>query len=152
MKFYSNTYRILALSLAFLMFFTSVGFAVDIHYCQNEFKSFSIFGKAANCHDKAKSNPTCKHHKQAANQSNISTDISKKDCCENHTFNFKSDQDLQSQSFDFELNQPVKKYINKASVSFLDRQIISSKTVEYLYYRPPLIRQDIPILFQSFLL
>ena len=152
MKFHSNTYRILALSLAFLMFFTSVGFAIDIHYCQNEFKSFSIFGKAANCHDKAKSNPTCKHHKQATKQSNISTDITKKDCCENRTFNFKSDQDLQSQSLDFELTQSVKKYNNRATVSFLDRQIISSKTVEYLYYRPPLIRQNIPVLFQSFLL
>ena len=49
----SNTYQFTALMLAFLMFFTSTGFAINVHYCQGELKSFSFFGKSKTCNEMA---------------------------------------------------------------------------------------------------
>ena len=54
-------HRITALTMAFLMFFTSVGFSVDIHYCKGDLKSFSLIGEASACHQTKK---TCPRHKE----------------------------------------------------------------------------------------
>lgn len=64
--------------MAFLMFFTSVGFSADVHFCKGEFKSFSFIGEASSCHTAKKS---CPHH---ANM--VVEDKSEKDCCSNQTF------------------------------------------------------------------
>ena len=68
MNSFSSTYRLIALMMAFLMFFTSAGFTMDMHYCGGELKSVSFFGKAKTCHDMAGENETpkkdCPHHKK----------------------------------------------------------------------------------------
>ena len=55
--------RSLAIFMALLMFLTSAGLAIDVHYCQGELKSFSFYSKAQNCHalslDDIK--PSCHH-------------------------------------------------------------------------------------------
>ena len=43
------SYRALAMFMAFLMFSSSIGFSMDIHYCGDELKSFSFFGDAEAC-------------------------------------------------------------------------------------------------------
>ena len=42
----SNTYRFIAIILAAVLFVTSVGITMDMHYCKGELKSISLFGKA----------------------------------------------------------------------------------------------------------
>jgi len=64
--------------MAFLMFFASVGFSADVHFCKGEFKSFSLVGEASSCHTAKKS---CPHH---ANM--VTEDGHEKDCCTNEKF------------------------------------------------------------------
>ena len=64
MKSTSITYRIIALTMAFLMFFTSVGFTVDMHYCQGKLKTFNFFGKAKSCHEVGEGMKDCPFHAQ----------------------------------------------------------------------------------------
>ncbi len=85
----NKTYRITTLTMALLMFFSSVGFSIDFHYCKGEFKSLSLIGKAKSCHEGKK---VCRHHTKDQN-------ISKKDnnCCSNN--------ELQVQSWDKDFTQ-----------------------------------------------
>ena len=70
----NRLHKIFAVAMAFLVFFASIGYAVDVHYCKGEFKSFSLMGKAKSCHEMATG---CPHH------SGKSKKISKKGCCTN---------------------------------------------------------------------
>lgn len=84
-------HRITALTLAFLMFFTSMGFSVDFHYCKGELKSFSIVGEASACHgtmiscprhadmqieDKSKDSNCCSNETIVVDDLNIDYNIS----------------------------------------------------------------------------
>ena len=89
-------HRNTALILAFLMFFTSIGFSVDFHYCKGDLKSFSFIGKASACHQTKKA---CPRHKEM--KSEEKSNDSK--CCSNETvvvedldvdYNFSSDAEL----------------------------------------------------------
>jgi hypothetical protein len=73
----SYPYRLFAASLAMLMFFTSLSFSADVHFCNGDFKSFSLVGEASSCHTAKKS---CSHHKDIG----IEKD-SERDCCKNKT-------------------------------------------------------------------
>ena len=47
------SYRALAMFMAFLMFSSSIGFSMDIHYCGEELKSFSFFWRCRSLQDDA---------------------------------------------------------------------------------------------------
>lgn len=151
MNYKSNTYRVLAFSLAFLMFFTSVGLSVDMHFCQGNFKSFSLIGKAKNCHELAKTS-TCKHHKNPIQEEETCDKTAKKDCCENRTVTLNADQDQQIQTVDFTLTKEVKQFVTAYVYAFYQNKLTKDETIPFALYRPPLIKRDIPILIQSFLI
>lgn len=139
----TSAYRIFALALALLMFLTSTGFSVDMHHCNGEFKSFSLFGKAKSCHSDAKI--TCPHHKNMTAE--------KKDCCTNQTHTFRADRDLQqAQTVDFTLTGPLQNFVTTYILTFRKSQITSDENPVFARYRPPPLRRNIPVLFQSFLL
>ncbi len=153
MNYKSNTYRILAFSLAFLMFFTSAGFSIDMHFCQGDFKSFSLIGKAKNCHELAQTS-TCKHHKVSIQEEEEEDcdKTEKKDCCENRTATLDSDQDQQIQTIDFTLTKEVKQFVTAYIYAFYQDKLTKKEVIPFALYRPPLIKRDIPVLIQSFLL
>lgn len=72
-----KSYRVVCLGLAICIMLSSFRFTVDLHYCKNQLKSFSLIGKAASCHDAKKS---CPHH---SNEEVAKADNN--DCCSNHT-------------------------------------------------------------------
>jgi len=43
--------RVISLLLAFLLGFTSVGYSIDLHFCQGHLKSVALIGKAKSCHE-----------------------------------------------------------------------------------------------------
>ena len=144
--------KICAFLLASLMLFTSVGFTVDIHFCQGDFKSFSLFGKAKNCHEVLQKQSTCKHHQALAQTYNNCEEDAPKDCCENKTINLDADQDQQLQTVDFELTKQTELFLTAFVFTFYQNDLINARNIDYSRYRPPLIIRDIPILIQSFLL
>jgi hypothetical protein len=147
-----NILRFTAILLAFLIGFSSTGYAIDLHYCQGHLKTFSFFGKAKNCHELKKKNPTCHHSKkQHKQQNNQSIDKSAKDCCHNHTVKVEADDhtkllqdadiEIQTTDWNIPLNTPINIILKKSGANELTK-----------VYKPPLILRNMQVLFEVFLL
>ena len=150
-----GTYQLIALLMAFLMFFTSAGFTMDMHFCGGELKSISLFGKAKTCHDIVGENETpmknCPHHKKMmVEKKGCSED---KDCCSNETLVLQADQDQKVQTNDFVVNKQLKQFVIAfVAVFFAADFDLQRDTANFAHYKPPLIQRDIPVLNQTFLL
>lgn len=148
--FIQRKYRIISLIMAFMVFCSSSGFSLDLHYCQGQLKSFSIFGKAKNCHEMAKMSH-CKHH--GIETTNTCSDKKDKDCCNNETHLVKSDLELQVNSYKISLDKNEELFIAAFVSIFLYSSFIPISETDTLHtVSPPLIPRDICVLFQNFLL
>lgn len=143
-------YRIISLIMAVMVFCSSSGFSLDLHYCQGQLKSFSILGKAKNCHEMANMSH-CKHH--GPTTTSICSDNEDKNCCNNETLLVKSDLELQVNSFKLNLDKNEEWFITAfASIFLYNYSIEYNETELFQIHRPPLIPRDICVLFQNFLL
>lgn len=148
MNFNKSYQHIIPLTLAFLMLMTSVSFAVDMHYCNGELKSVSLFGKAKTCHEKAveQDQPTCPHHQKMMEKDE------KKDCCENKTTIVQADDDLAKSDISV-LNTPQFQQFVIAYVTVFYTKITTDKqSIQDISYQSPLISRDIYALSETFLL
>ncbi|MEM9990641.1 MAG: hypothetical protein AAF738_02690 [Bacteroidota bacterium] len=151
-------HRITALTMAVVLFVTSTGFSIDVHYCKDKIKSIRIFGEALSCHKNTPTSSTkaCCHSKQKtcelAPTSQDDANLCEKNCCSNKTIQIDNNQNTEKQL-------PVE--ISPLQIQFLAvfvqvfvlkktklHQLISS----HLNYIPPLLNRNIPVLIQSFLL
>ena len=146
----TKTYRFIALTMALLLFVSSAGFSVDMHFCNDQLKGISLIGKAANCHEKASH---CKNSKRACHKKNTNksaAETAKDDCCNNERHILQMDADFVSVSADLV-------DINQADLDLLSAEvfyssipvIINSNKLEF--YRPPPNLRDRQILYQTFL-
>ena len=138
-------HRITALIMAFLMFFASVGFSVDFHYCKGELKSFSLIGEASACHKEMK---TCPRH--AEMQTVEDNEDSK--CCSNETVvvdDIDVDYNLTSS---FELTDLQVKIVSAFVYSFSGN--ILPEVIQNTRFKkqPPLLTRDIYVLLERFLI
>ncbi len=150
MLHFIRTYRQIAFPLVFLMFFTSTGFSVDIHYCQGKLKSISLLGEAQSCFEKAQKSP-CKKHATTCH-AHIDKE-SHKGCCDNETFFIQLDADYplgQINTLTWEQVTSAFSFLWSFIFSFHDRDYHT--IIPHQNYKPPLLDLDIPVLFQSFLL
>lgn len=76
----TRTYRYIALGLAVMLLSVSVGFSLDLHYCQGRVKSFSLFGSAKGCDEIAAADMTCAHRETASPDGRLM--FSRPPCCE----------------------------------------------------------------------
>jgi hypothetical protein len=146
--------RLTALVMALLMFVTSTGFAIDMHYCNGELKSFSLFGKAKSCHELQKDKKIdCPHHKALAAKA-AKQELNKKDCCSNKTVFVQVEQDQQVQGVEMVVSKQLKQFVIAYVHVILLHNFNNHKEVipAFAFYDPPNLRTDIPILHQSFLL
>jgi len=124
-----------------------------MHFCQGDFKSLSLIGKAKNCHENIQKQSTCKHHQILKQQPDNTCEVDdEKDCCENRTVNLDADQDQQIQTVDIELTKQTKQFLTAFVYAFYPRRLDNAQNIDFTRYRPPLIIRDIPVLIQSFLL
>ncbi len=148
------TFRFVALTLACLMFITSVSFVVDLHYCQGQLKSFSLIGKARTCHTMSPSTPMqgCPYHKKMMVEKEDCM-VGKKKCCSNKTLHFNWSQDRHIQTYDFSVSRSLQQFVFAYLTVFFDRDFTLERETSYRsYYKPPLLSKDIPVLFESFLI
>ncbi len=149
MEFF-RAYKHITLLLAFLMFFTSTGLSLDMHYCQGQLKSISFIGKAKSCHEKESH---CKKHKASCQSLNQNTkESSDNSCCNNKTVTVQLDVeyiDAQAPTIDLNSFQFLVAYTN---VFVVKNNIYSTSTIPFQNYKPPLLTRDIPVLIQSFLI
>jgi len=131
--------------MAILMFSTSAGLAMDLHYCGGEFQNFSLFKTAKSCHEKAIQKKSCHHSQEKIDKEE------KKDCCENESFFFQLDEDYTTHAqIDIEEKKPLSKAI--AVSSMLPQTVNVNYAKFYKNYKPPLLAIDSIVDFQSFLL
>lgn len=149
-----SSYRALAMFMAFLMFSSSIGFSMDIHYCGNELKSFSFFGEAEACEmmqtKKVKeSNHSCCEASKKEIKNCHNKETVKGNCCHNERLVIDNGGELETSDFSIEQFQQV---IVTVIVLFPNLNLfkIASKQVNYAYYNPPPIIKDISILHQVF--
>ena len=140
--------RILHIILAFFVFFSSMGFVFNKHYCQDELKNVALFVEAESCHSAMDDMPaSCPMHppqKKACEE--------KKDCCDDQSELVKSEQPQDVQNSEFQL-------LNKTvclGVIFLalhiDYTSIDVQSNHFHNYKPPLIVCNTPASLQTFLL
>ena len=138
-------HRITSFLLAGLMLVSATGFSVDMHFCQNEFKSLALFGEAQNCHERAAL--TCHHAVQKDN----ATAEQGNDCCSNKSIEVAPSDDERVPVPT--LTSAQTQFIAVFVATFLLPAVEAPTTgVPYLNYRPPLLLRDIPVLVQSFLI
>ena len=130
---------------------SSMSYTIDFHYCQGQLKSFSILGKAKNCHEMASKMASCHHHKQKLEDS-LSCSEGDNNCCNNETLYFESDIEEKFLTIDY-LNLNFQPFVVAfKSSSFEDLFDEIKEVIPFAHYKPPLIQKDIPVLFESFLL
>ncbi len=154
MKSVSRTYRYIASSLAFLILVTSLGFSINIHYCQGRLQSVSLIGTAKSCCELAAATlmKNCPNHEKLVVQDE-GCSLDKKKCCENQAHRIQSDQDQQAQSYDFVVGKQLQQFV-VAFVAVFARNTftVEADAISFAHYKPPVIPKDIPVLFQSFLI
>ena len=148
------TYRIFSLSLAILVFFSSVGLTIDMHYCQGELKSVSFVGKAKSCHNTQLSSTVkmCPHHqKMMDNGKEVSAE--QNDCCKNNTVRFQSDDDKNLVLSDMIMHNVTLNFV-VAFVATLYSDNIHSMNGSSIFkvYHSPLISRDIYVLYETFII
>lgn len=149
----NRSYRIVALLMALLMLVSSTGFSIDLHYCQGNLKSFSLFGTAKSCHDKADTKH-CKRKEMTCKAEKIEQvkDNCHKNCCSNKKIEIDADdtQKITAQK----LSKPQIQFISL----FIEHFVLALNKTRFpndsphQNYIPPLLNKDIPVLIQSFLL
>ena len=151
MMIFSKISQFCAPILALMVLVSSMSYTIDFHYCQGQLKSFSIFGKAKNCHEMASKMPSC-HHKKKNLENSLSCSEGENNCCNNETAHFESDFDEKILNIDY-LNLECQFFVvANTNSSFKDFLGESEDEIPFAHYKPPLIQKDIPVLFETFLL
>ena len=133
--------RILHISLSFFLFFSTTGLEINSHFCSGNFKYSSLFVQPKNCCAKVQGHyPSKDSCQDEANQT---------PCCQNKASFFKPNQNQNfTQTTSEEVTFPT--FIIPPSITSLFGQNFQYLDIDYYNYKPPLIRQDFPSLFQIF--
>lgn len=141
--------RIFHIILAALLMISSSGLLINKHFCQDRLKDIRLFAKAKPCHvasaksDNHQHPPSCPFH--PAKQKD---DTSNNSCCEDESSFLKLEVEK-----DIPVQGEVKLTLTLFCATFEGPSWKSQqwRTAAYSYYKPPLLRQDRMVLFQSFL-
>ncbi len=141
---YSALHKIFALSLAFILLFSSTGMAMDMHYCNGNLKSISLFGTAKSCHTKSNV-PPCHMAQQKAQDQH-------EGCCENQQVVIEKGQ--------FDATAPQHTALEGISLEFIYAIVAVfvipqdiAKKAEYIpHFKPPLPKRNQQAHLQTFLI
>lgn len=142
--------KILSIFLAFQVLLSSLSFNIGMHFCGESLKSLSLFNKAE----------PCEHSTMAAEHSTMKEcpfhsqqrKSDKDDCCNDKEVKVEGqDIDTTISYFNFDFS-PHFEFIAAYAVSLLNHFQEETYSSKFLNYKPPLIRTDIPVLVQTFLI
>ncbi len=148
----SLSHRITAISMALLMMLSSTGFSMDVHYCQDQLKGISLFGKAKSCHEKQET-PPCHRTKKSCHH--LEDGISKADkdnCCHNETVVIEK-SDLDATPTQLATVQDIQLDFVAAFIAvYVFNYSVQADFQPYAQYKPPLPDRDVQVLYQTFLI
>lgn len=132
-------HKIVALSMAFLVLFSTSAFAVSMHYCGNTLVDYSFASKAK----------SCRMEKMNTKKTSSSCNFEKKNCCSDKKI-VKNQDEIKSSP---QLNISQQIFVASFFYSYhnlfegIEKQIIPFKN-----YYPPLLVCDIQLLDETFLI
>lgn len=137
-----------------LLFISSSGISMDMHFCQGKLKRVSFIGSAKTCAEMAAIMKHCSSKKGKSCHSgakSCSADGSHKGCCENESVSFDLDIDnIDIQDFNSSLQEIDFNVFFKGHLVALPN--LQIKLLQFEEYIPPLPRKDLIVLHQSFLI
>jgi len=150
----NKSYRLFSLVMAVLLFISSSGISMDMHFCQGKLKRVSFIGSAKTCAEMAAMMKHCSSKKGKSchnGAKSCSADGTHKGCCENESLSFDLDIDnIDIQNFNSSVLEIDFNVLSKFQlVSIPNLQI---KLLQFEEYIPPLSRKDLTVLYQSFLI
>ena len=148
----SLSHRITAISMALLLLLSSTGFSMDVHYCQDQIKSVSLFGTAKSCHDKQGTPPCHKAKKACHPKEDDISNTDKDNCCHNETVIIeKSEWDATATPLST-LQDIQLEFITAFACVYVFNYPIQADYPSFTQYKPPLPDRDVQVLYQSFLI
>ncbi len=150
-------HRVFAFFTAILLLAASFGFTLDVHYCGNEAKSFSLIGKAKSCskakHQLTKRNK--KHHCCEGKEADFKRckkglrNVLAKKCCHNETYSTVISADYKVENLT--LLTPVDSIISNSGIEFLKAFQTNKSLIRIQSHPPPDIpNESLNILYQVF--
>lgn len=130
-------FKISSFLLAFLVFFSTMSFTVDKHFCSEELVDLAIFSEAESC--------------RMETQGHQDVDSVVEDCCENHQTTVEGQDELANNKDLLELEQVV--FLTTFTFSYINLFIESTEQIgPSKNYNPPLLVQNIHVVNETFLI
>lgn len=146
-----QTYRLFALIMALLMLSTSVGLAVDMHFCGGKLVSISFFGEADNCMKPSTGETGCRTHYEI-DLPDSQLQISKKACCEDRFFQIKAEQNQNTEHSDWRIQRLGLSSAVALHTFFIPFLTSAQNLPDNINYQPPPRCRLLYVFSQSFLL
>lgn len=133
-------HKILAVSMAFVVMFTTMSFTMDMHYCGASLVDLSFFSSADSCGmDKIKSTQDCE------------TEITTSSCCTEQQLVKEANQDLKI-SFD-KLTLEQQTFVATFLYSYINLfEDFDENIKSFIDYSPPFLERDIQLLYELYLI
>ena len=137
--------KALSIFLSALLLFSSTGFTVSNHYCKGSLEKVKIGFSSENLScDMMKTDATCEKHQSKKK-------MTKTTCCSNQFIHFSLQDTFEKVSpKTIEFNPDF--LLAYTFVSIGIDPFAKEKAHTFLFYSPPQLDRDIPILVQSFLI
>lgn len=140
--------KTLSILLAFQVLLSSMSFNLGMHFCGDRLQSFSLFDKATPCeHASSSESSSCPFHP------GMNTVKKKKGCCDDKEVKIEGqDHETIVSTTTIDLI-PDYKFLAAYALVFVQRFTeIEVVSPEFYNYKPPLIRLNIPVFLQTFLI
>lgn len=133
--------KILSVSLAFWVVFTTSSFVVNTHYCCDTIIDISIFSKAETCKSKVIIN------KMSSEQCISGNEV----CCSDNTYIHEADDKIKKSSF--EINNETYTFLLTFFYSYVNLfEGLENDFVPFKDYSPPYLVKDILLINETFLI
>ena len=141
------SYRIISLTMAFLLLVSSSGISMDVHFCQGKFKRANFLGKAKTCEQVNDCLKKC--GKEVKSCHSDGQDEDHKGCCENQSFQLDLDFDS-GDIISSDLSKIQKQFLTAFTYIYVLNLVPAERNPKFTSYIPPPLEKDISILFQVF--
>lgn len=137
----SLVHKSLAVFMAGVVLFTTMSFAVSMHYCGDTLVDFSFIQKAKTC-----------GMEKTPNVSNCeNSSITEKSCCSDQQLIKQGKEDLKI-SFD-QLSFQQQIFVASFAYSYINLfEVTQASKASFVPYPPPFIERDLQVLHQTFLI
>jgi len=134
-------HKLLSLSMAFVVLFSTMSFTLSSHYCGESLVDFSFFDQVETCGmEKAPALSSCENGK-----------LSEKTCCNDTALVKQGNNDLKISFDQFTITQQF--FVASFTYSYINLfQGTDSTNVLFLDYAPPFYKRNVQVLHQTFLI